>query len=59
MRRDTVTDIIIQRDRRWKKISVWESREERTHIIDIICDVKEREIYTVQEIHLKLVTEIR
>ena len=57
--RDTVTDTTVQRGRRQKKTSVQESERKRTHIVNIIYDVKEREICTAQEVHLKLVTETR
>ena len=42
-----------------RRKSVYEKAEEKTHIVNIICDVKERGIHTVQEVHLKLVTETR
>ena len=34
-------------------------QRERTHIVDIICDVKERGICTAWEVHLKLAAETR
>ena len=42
-----------------RKSAYKKAEREKTHIVDIICDVKEREICTVWEVHLKLAAETR